>query len=172
MSRGYSHEIHILRCGCSDVCGKLWFFTSYTWLFQAKGTDHPALMSHSVITAEPHWIHQPPEQLVSTGSAQLQFRYQHAYQPEPCVVQRIEKLESVTTGAKFQHDFSGASLHIVLEKPHRALARGQYAVLYQGEECLGSAKILSAAPSLYDLQQQQKEKESACLSTCTKNIRR
>lgn len=40
---------------------------------------------------------------------------------------------------------------IDLCEPTRALAIGQFAVLYSGEECLGGAEIVAIGPSLKDL---------------------
>ena len=43
------------------------------------------------------------------------------------------------------------SLRMELDRAVRALAPGQYAVLYDGEMCLGSAQITSVGPTMYDL---------------------
>ena len=45
----------------------------------------------------------------------------------------------------------GNGLTVSLANPHRALTAGQYAAFYQGEVCLGSAKIERVGPSLYTM---------------------
>ena len=98
-------------------------------LWQAKGTDHPALYHTKVHTGAPYWIHMPPADLRPGGPPlQLGFRYQHSHALSQCSV-------------KWQPD---CHLDVTLEKPERAVAPGQYAVFYDGEVCLGSAKILSS----------------------------
>ena len=45
----------------------------------------------------------------------------------------------------------GNGLTVSLANPQRALTTGQYAAFYQGEVCLGSAKIERVGPSLYTM---------------------
>ena len=45
----------------------------------------------------------------------------------------------------------GNGLTVSLANPQRALTAGQYAAFYQGEVCLGSAKIERVGPSLYTM---------------------
>merc|ERR1712029_1171901 len=42
-------------------------------------------------------------------------------------------------------------LTVSLAEPHRSLTAGQYAAFYQGEVCLGGAKIEQVGPSLYTM---------------------
>ena len=46
--------------------------------------------------------------------------------------------------------FGANGLMVSMEHPMRALAPGQYAVFYQGEVCLGSAKIIKQGLSMYE----------------------
>lgn len=100
-----------------------------------KGTNHPALFSDSLLTEPMHWIHHPVSGLKPGHSVHCQFRFQHTYPLINC---------SVSLN-------SDSSLSVHLSRPIRALTRGQYAVLYKGIECLGSAVIKQVGPSLFEL---------------------
>ena len=105
--------------------------------FQANGTDHPALFTLSLHTEIPHWIHSTPRELTETGVLGCYFRFQHKHPPLRCYV------ESNLNG----------ELTVILERPMRAITPGQYAVFYDGDVCLGSARVMTAGPSIYDLNQ-------------------
>lgn len=78
-----------------------------------------------MITNEPHWICEEPNELKDGKTFRCLFRFQHKEQPEQCEVIKL----------------SNKSLKINLFEPKRALTPGQYAVLYDDNECLGSAII-------------------------------
>lgn len=105
-------------------------------LFQAPGTDHPALFFDTVFTQPAHWINKPPEELLQNNTCEVGFKFQHVHLP-------LVKCELTLFGAN--------GLMASLEHPMRALTPGQYAVFYKGEVCLGSAKIIKQGPSLYDM---------------------
>lgn len=102
---------------------------------QVSGTDHPALFNQTVFTEECHWINKPPRKLLTEQMYDCQFKYQHLWSDINCTL--------TLSG--------GNSLIVSLEKPLRAICSGQYAVLYDGDVCLGSAKIRRTGPSLYTL---------------------
>lgn len=97
-------------------------------IFVASGTDHPSLFSSQITTETPHWIDREPGDLLTKGSVRAEFRFQHTKPLVNCVV---------------RNNVDQSGLLITLEKPLRAITPGQYAVLYQGDECLGSARIIS-----------------------------
>ncbi|XP_073981358.1 mitochondrial tRNA-specific 2-thiouridylase 1 isoform X2 [Rhodnius prolixus] len=100
-------------------------------IWAAIGHNHPTLYTNSLTTDKPYWIYQEPFELSSSRIMVCDFRFQHR---EPLVNCSVLKL------------YNGG-LHIVLQSYLRAVTPGQYAVFYKGQECLGSAKILSPGPS-------------------------
>ncbi|GAB1610739.1 mitochondrial tRNA-specific 2-thiouridylase 1-like [Argonauta hians] len=95
----------------------------------APGTHHAALFRDSFIIEPPHWIHSEPDTTTT-----LRFRFQHIHPLVSCQLQR-----------------SNGNYTVTLEHPLRAICPGQYAVFYQNDECLGSAKILAVNPSYWRL---------------------
>jgi len=100
-------------------------------LIVVQGHDHPALVSRTVATGRPHWIGVPPR-LPLECSVKLRYR-QHDL---PALVR----------------EGSAGGLEIALSQPVRAVTPGQYAVLYDGERCLGGAVILASAPASAELE--------------------
>lgn len=101
----------------------------------APGTNHPALYSRTLLTELPYWIYKPPKEYTESQMFTSDFKFQHAHPLLSC------------TGHVSQDD----KVQIRLEFPIRALTKGQYAIFYSGEECLGGARITNIGPSLYDL---------------------
>ncbi|XP_012142998.1 mitochondrial tRNA-specific 2-thiouridylase 1 isoform X2 [Megachile rotundata] len=100
------------------------------------GTNHPALYSDFIRTEAPHWISgKPPELMSPARIMHCDFRFQHREPVIPCTVHMT------------LHD----QLIIQLSQPLRAITNGQFAVLYKGEECLGSAVISFSGPSYFAL---------------------
>ena len=94
-------------------------------LIVVQGRDHPALLAREVRIRDMHWIagSAPPLPL----RCRAKIRYRQADQA--CMVRPAE---------------DGSTLDLLFESPQWAAAPGQYAVLYDGEECLGGGVIASA----------------------------
>ncbi|ESP00322.1 hypothetical protein LOTGIDRAFT_200906 [Lottia gigantea] len=101
----------------------------------APGTKHPSLFYQTIFTEQPHWIRAPPVHLYKDQMFDCDFRYQHSHP--------VIKCTCTLTG--------GNGLIVSLERPMRALCVGQFAVFYDKEECLGSARIIRRGPSLFTL---------------------
>lgn len=71
------------------------------------------------LVSEPHWVADPPR------SDRLELRIRHAPETVGCTV--------VDRGV--------GGLEVVMDEPETGIAPGQYAVLYEGEECLGGGAI-------------------------------
>ncbi|KYN12809.1 Mitochondrial tRNA-specific 2-thiouridylase 1 [Trachymyrmex cornetzi] len=100
------------------------------------GTTHSALYTDFLITRKIHWISEEPCELRwNNGVLNCNFRFQHR---DPLIACRVYKM-------------SNGRLFIRLDVPLRAITKGQYAVLYSGEECLGSSMITYAGPSYFVL---------------------
>lgn len=93
-------------------------------LVVVQGHDHPLLASRELVTGRMHWLAQPPGTLFR---CQVKVRYRQADQ-----------------GAQVELR-ADDSARIVFDEPQRAVTPGQYAVLYQGEHCIGGAVIETVA---------------------------
>ncbi|KIO28011.1 hypothetical protein M407DRAFT_14811 [Tulasnella calospora MUT 4182] len=91
------------------------------------GSDHPALFSLTARTSSWHWIaDEPPPQLQSDNSSlEATVKICYGERQEQCVATR-----------------DGEGLHLSFKNPIRGVTPGQYAVLYDGDICLGSGKML------------------------------
>uniref|UniRef100_A0A673CDF6 Mitochondrial tRNA-specific 2-thiouridylase 1 n=1 Tax=Sphaeramia orbicularis TaxID=375764 RepID=A0A673CDF6_9TELE len=106
-------------------------------VFVAPTTNHPALFRDTIRTDRFHWVTMdPPPELAKTQMLECHFRFIHQMPLTPCTVTL---------------NMDG-SVWISLSEPVRALTPGQFAVLYKGDECLGSGKIIQLGPSQYTLQ--------------------
>ncbi|XP_077194345.1 mitochondrial tRNA-specific 2-thiouridylase 1 isoform X2 [Paroedura picta] len=115
-------------------------------VFVAPSTDHPALYRDLLRTSRVHWIaEEPPAELVQNKMMECNFCFQHKMALEPCMLTLNQD----------------GTVWVTLTKPIRALTPGQFAVFYQGDECLGSGKILRLGPSLYTLQQGKDREKTA-----------
>ncbi|XP_047721830.1 mitochondrial tRNA-specific 2-thiouridylase 1 isoform X3 [Prionailurus viverrinus] len=116
-------------------------------VFVAPRTDHPALYRDLLRTSRVHWIaEEPPAALVRDKMMECHFRFRHQMALVPCVLTLNQD----------------GTVWVTAVKAVRALAPGQFAVFYKGDECLGSGKILRLGPSAYIL---QKGKSKSRVST-------
>jgi tRNA-specific 2-thiouridylase len=80
--------------------------------------EHPLLFSSSACLTQAHWLSSAAEELAFTQSVQVSIRYRQTPQPA--------RLERTSEG-----------IRVIFLEPVWALAPGQSAVFYFGEECLG-----------------------------------
>lgn len=112
----------------------------------APRTDHPALFRELLRTGRVHWVaEEPPAALVRDKMLECRFRFRHQMALVPCVLTLNQD----------------GTVWVTAVTPVRALALGQFAVFYKGEECLGSGKILRLGPSAYTLQRGQRRARTA-----------
>lgn len=107
-------------------------------VFVAPTNYHPSLFHDTARTDRFHWVTiDPPPELAKTQMMECHFRFIHQMPLTPCTVTL---------------NMDG-SVWISISRPVRALTPGQFAVLYKGDECLGSGKIIQLGPSEHTLQQ-------------------
>lgn len=101
-------------------------------LVVVQGHDHPLLASEALTTEQMHWLTTPktePEGMGQPFQCTAKVRYRQADQQALC-----EPLPDGTARLTF-------------DRPQRAVTPGQYAVLYDGDRCLGGAIIETVVPS-------------------------
>ena len=94
-------------------------------LIVSQDAGHPRLLSRAVVTQPFHWIRRP-----DPLPARLHARIRHRQALQEC---RAE----LTADGRARIEFA---------QPQRAAVAGQYAALYDGEECLGGGEIEATLP--------------------------
>jgi tRNA-uridine 2-sulfurtransferase len=94
-------------------------------LVAVQGNDHPLLVSWALSTGPCNWLVQPE---ASEFDSQIKVRYRQADQ-----------------GCEATLDAAGA-MRVRFDVGQRAVTPGQFAVLYDGERCLGGGVIEHTAP--------------------------
>lgn len=109
-------------------------------VFVCPSTFHPALFRDTLQTDRFHWIaEEPPAELVHTQMMDCHFCFNNRMPLTPCTVTL---------------NLDG-SVWVMVKEPMRGMATGQFAVLYKGDECLGSGKIIRLGPTKFALQKDQ-----------------
>ncbi len=91
-------------------------------LIAVQGVDHPALFAKGLVASQINWIGEPPK-LPGRYSAKVRYRATDA----PCAIET-----------------DGDNLHVMFDRPERAVTPGQSVVIYDEEICLGGAVIEEA----------------------------
>lgn len=93
--------------------------TESNTLWVSQNPDHPALLCETLEASAPHWIGPSP---AATLRCTAQVR--HRQRAQDCTV-----------------SVEADRLSVTFDRPQRAVAPGQFVVLYDRERCLGGAEI-------------------------------
>jgi len=103
--------------------GERWFVVKKdldnNTLYVEQGADSPALYSAALTTEDFNWLAPPIK-----GERELCARFRYRQSDQQVLVRR-----------------QGAGVHIEFARRQRAVTPGQYAVLYEGDVCLGGGVI-------------------------------
>ncbi|MES1945075.1 tRNA (5-methyl aminomethyl-2-thiouridylate)-methyltransferase [Salinisphaera sp. PC39] len=91
-------------------------------LWISQDPQHPMLLCETLEAEGMHWIGPAP---ATPLRCEAQVRYRQ--RAEPCTVETL-----------------GGGVRVTFDRPQRAVAPGQFVVLYDGEHCLGGAEIRRA----------------------------
>jgi len=121
-------------------------------LVVVQGHDHPLLASSALTTEAMHWLIKPRTEpggpIAQPGGPMCQpARMGQPVgmgQPFRCTVK--VRYRQADQAAVFEPLPNGTA-RIVFDQPQRAVTPGQYAVIYDGDRCLGGAVIETVEPS-------------------------
>ncbi len=94
-------------------------------LIAVQGGDHPLLHTDELETESAHWIGRPPAGLDTVSPLRLTAKVRYRQADQACRVT----------------DLGDGRLRVRFASPQRAVASGQFVVFYDGERCLGGARI-------------------------------
>ncbi|RMZ94236.1 mitochondrial tRNA-specific 2-thiouridylase 1, partial [Brachionus plicatilis] len=111
-------------------------------VYVVPGTDHPALYFDQFEIEKPHWLCENKELVADDVilNQDYEFKYQNKHYQSKIIYLR----------KKFLIESNQTKYFVKTLNHFRAVPKGQYAVFYNGQECIGSAKIINTPLSLYD----------------------
>ena len=141
--------------------------------------SHPHLFDDVVYVDEPTWIAGAPENFIKDAIFRCQYKYQHIFKAQNCGIERVDfEVEPVDNyfDVRLHAQDANGSHHntpltpdmlqrrrahlrtiqqsvrykVTLDAAQRSLTQGQYLVFYDGNECLGSAKIITLGQTMYE----------------------
>jgi tRNA-specific 2-thiouridylase len=121
--------------GQRGASGSPWYVAakdlSRNTLVVVEGRDHRLLWSTGLVADRLHWIRSTPGELAADGALRCTVKTRYRQSDVSCTVRSTE------TDAVAVH----------FDAPQWAVTPGQYAVFYNGDECLGGGTIESTLPA-------------------------
>jgi tRNA-specific 2-thiouridylase len=99
-------------------------------LTAVQGHDHPLLVSRALATGPCNWLVQPGTNDFELPEFESNIKVRYRQKDQPCRVTRR----------------ADGALTVRFEQPQRAVTPGQFAVLYDGDRCLGGGVIEHTTP--------------------------
>jgi len=115
--------------GQADGSNQPWFVAgkdqNRNVLIVVQGREHPMLWSRGLVATDLHWIDSEPPALSNAAGLRCAVKTRYRQADISCRVSRV----------------GDDSVEVSFEAPQWAVTAGQYAVFYQGDECLGGGVI-------------------------------